>query len=143
VQIDDQAKEPRLVIPRRLLKSARKVAAVDVLTDTRHAGAISAQAFGWGAAVVAGFGAMGLAFVRFGRRPALGGLALALALVGCLGIGRCLIAAPEPEAKKAADPPLVLDGMAVEFTDEGDTIRLIVPRAKLPDLARQLKANGL
>jgi hypothetical protein len=69
---------------------------------------------------------------------------------GLIAIGSCMFALREPNA--AAEPPPAVIGkpialpaglsvgdVHVTFTESGETIRLRLPRKKLPELAKQLK----
>ena len=141
VEADDAAKEPRLFIPKSLAHRARPVKTASAPSPTQS---------GVGPAILLPVGgAMALAYFGVGvclvsGRAVSRKLILLLALAGG---GATAVWANPPQRKIEYRNGLSLDGVAVEFVDQGDTIRLILPRSMVAEMAGKLhavenKANG-
>jgi hypothetical protein len=144
IEASDTATEPRLVIPRPLLARAKKLIA------ERHAAALPTKArpavtsLGLppvlaGLALTAALSAGGLCLARRQGRA----LVVVLVLgVGCaFGAGRAFLGA-HPQPPNLPPPPpaeVVFDHAAVEVVERGTEVRLLVPRARLGELARGLR----
>jgi hypothetical protein len=138
IEASDTVTEPRLVIPRPLLARAKKLPTMRptaALPDKPwRAGASTALA---GLALTAALSAGGLCLAR--RR---GRALVVLMLVGvgsAVGAGGAFVGAhPQP----ILPPPpadVLFDRAAVEVVERGTEVRLLVPRARLGELARNLR----
>jgi hypothetical protein len=130
---------PRLVVPRRCLDRAK---AVENPESARAAAPLLPAA-----AVVSLGLCLALGLTR-GRRSVLAVLALAAVLGGGGYILNAEANAPAPpptwdHPQQASNPPvpanLTLDDVPVEITDDGDTVRLLVPRDRLAELSATLR----
>jgi hypothetical protein len=136
LEVSDTLQEPRLILPRPLLGSARKVARG--CPEWR-----GGMPLATGAALALTLGLAGLGFTYRRNRPVLRALLVLAVLTGAVGIGVAgLRANPVPlPAIKDVQVPLSLEGVVVEVTDQGEAVRLVVPRAQTANLARQLKED--
>lgn len=122
---DPNAKEPKLVIPRRFLQGR---GALDADDGTRLAGTSTST-------IVAGI-AIAFSLVAGGlwlaRRNRTGGIAMMLAAGLGLTVSSVLVADIPPGPRPRPQPPLpvLFSGkVAVEVIAAGDTIRLVLPTA--------------
>jgi hypothetical protein len=138
IEASDTVSEPRLVVPRALLARAKKLPAVRptaALQDRprRAGGAATLLA---GLALTAAFSTVGLCLARRRGRA----LVLLLAVgVGCaFGAGRAFLGAHPPPPNFPPPPPAEVQfgHAAVEVVEGGTEVRLLVPRARLGELAR-------
>jgi hypothetical protein len=124
--------EARMIVPRHLLPRAAQVARAE-----RAPG----QSLFAASALLCGVGAIG---VCLRRRSSLRALALVLALVGGVALaGRSALRATPPSrpAVLALVQELNVGAVQVEITEEGNEIRLLLPRSKVGELARALRAR--
>ena len=137
IEADATAKEPRLLIPKALAGCARPSKPVTLLPAAQH-GKSPALLLPIGGALALSYAGAGLCLIcgrSVSRR-----LILLLALAG--GGGAAVWAtspAPHPVAQHLEGLPL--DGVAVEFVDHGESIRLVVPRTVAADMAVRLHAD--
>ncbi len=139
VMIDDNARQPRLQVPRKLLGTLKASADSPEDTQTGTAGLPHLHTVMAGVALALALAFGGLWLVRhrghFGGR----GLALFLGMVLCGGIGTAVVWANKPISKGDYDKllgdrspkPAAGDKVSIEVTPNGDTVRLIVNRAYL------------
>ena len=125
-----------LYLPKRLLGKAK-------LTDqgkNAHAAVAPANLVG-GVGLALALTVSGLGLFPILKRPGAKGRALILALAAVLIAGRCSLQA-QPPAPHTELPQLTLSGgkVRVVVMDEGDAVRLVVPKAQLADWAARLKA---
>ncbi len=133
IEANDNAREPRLIVPKALARRAResKIASTPPATGRVEGPTIL---FPVGGAVVLSYAGAG--FCLLCGRAVTRRLLLLLALVGAGG-GAVWATPPLRQAQRAESPAeLPLDGVAVELVDQGDALRLIVPRP----LAAKLRA---
>jgi hypothetical protein len=135
IEASDTLTEPRLIIPRPLLARAKK------LSGARSAAVLPNRATGLpavlaGLALTAALSAGGLCLARRkGRALA----AVLLAGVGCaVGAGQAFLVAQHPPPPNLLPPPpleVQFDHAAVEVVERGTEVRLLLPRARLGELA--------
>jgi hypothetical protein len=120
--------EAKLIVPRLLLRSAKQAAQ----REDRH---------GPGAPLFAGAAFLGLGALALGtRRRIMRGLVFAVLVSGAVFVGHTgLRAQVPPVGMPVVLPEARLQGVRVEITEEGDAIRLLLPRAKFAEFARDLK----
>ena len=136
IEASDTLSEPRLVIPRGLLARAKKLPTVRPAAalhygPRRPSGATTLLA---GLALTAALSAAVLGLAR--RR---GRALVVLLVVGCaFAAGRAFLVAHPPPPNLLPPPPLEVqfDRAAVEVVEGGTEVRLLVPRARLAELAR-------
>ena len=92
-----------------------------------------------GAALALAFAGGGVWLIRGRRSAAL--LVVALTLIGFGGTLLLANMTPPRSVKKAYPEGLPVEGVAVEFVDEGNSIRLLLPRPVAADLAEKLNAT--
>ncbi len=130
IEASDTLTEPRLVVPRALLARAKK------LPTVRPA---AAGAFPRGAPALAGLAltaALSAGGLCLARRKGRALVVLLVATACAVGAGRAFVRAhPQPPGPP---PPLEVqfDHAAVEVVERGTEVRLLVPRARLGELAR-------
>jgi hypothetical protein len=133
VEVRDDLKEPRLLVPRKLTAQAIPAGSPSA---PRRIGAVALPLVA-GSALALTFA--GLCLARGTRFRGMVMLALASIALG----GAILIAHPPPPPmapfKYDTLPPL--DGVVVELTNDGDQVRLQLPRAVAVDLAEMLTAR--
>jgi hypothetical protein len=137
VEVSDDAKSPRLLVPRGLLSRVKKVAVRDDAGAPRFAGRLMPLSAGLALA----FAGAGLLLVRSGA--GLRRLAVLVAVGGALALAGLAVAV-QPVAVPMPPPPIALEGATVEVVEEGDmqrldqgpTVRLVLPRATAADLAK-------
>ena len=132
IEASDTLTEPRLVIPRPLLARAKK------LRVMRPAAALPSRtpAVLAGLALTAALSAGGLCLAR---RKGRGLVVLLVVGLGCaFGAGRAFLGAhpPPPNLLPPSPAEVVFDHAAVEVVERGTEVRLLVPRARLGELAR-------
>jgi hypothetical protein len=133
IQADETAREPRLIVPRSLVRSA-KLAKSAAAAPGGRAGLPLPLAV----ALSLSFAVVGLGLVCGRRMTRSLFLTLALVAVG----GATLWAHPPPPPQPPLKPfpdGLPIDGVAVEFADQGDRVRLVLPKAMTADMAKKLK----
>ena len=136
LEAGDKDEGAKLFIPKRLLGKAKGM----------DAGARKPQTTVWPSPLVAAVGltlalaVSGLGFFRLRNRPGGKGLGAVLALAAVLIAGRCPLQADAPPPPR---PPAwaSLEGgkVTVEVVDDGDTVRLVVPKSQLAQWAAKLK----
>jgi len=132
IQADESAREPRLIVPRSLVRLAKAEKAPPALP-----GGHTALPVPLAVALSLSFAVVGVGLVC-GRRMARS-LVLTLALVA-VG-GATLWAHPPPPVLPPLKPfpdGLPIDGVAVEFAEQGDRVRLVLPKAMMADMAKKL-----
>jgi hypothetical protein len=121
VEVDPNAKEPKLIIPRSLANQPKKADA-----------GISVPTIVAGVALTLGLVSAGFWFIRRGpgRSIAAGVVVVSLFVLGVSALYADVPVKPKPPAtvKLPADVQLQED-VLIEFTDKGDAIRLIVSKA--------------
>jgi hypothetical protein len=134
VEVGNDLREPHLVVPKKLTSQAIPAGSTG---GPHRVGAVSLPLLA-GSALALTIG--GLWLTRTTRFRGMAMLALAAAALG----GAILIAHPPPPTP----PPFMydtlppLDGVVVELTNDGDEIRLQLPRDVAVDLAEKLTARG-
>lgn len=133
IEASDTLTRPRLVIPRALLARAKK------LPLTRPAAALPSRAPAVlaGLALTAALSAGGLCLARPKGR-----VLMLLVGVGCaVGAGRAFVGAHPPPPTLLPPPPaeVVFDYATIEVVERGTEMRLLVPRARLGELARNVR----
>jgi hypothetical protein len=139
IEVDDKLSGPRLIVPKWLARLARPVAATSPGDRRGHGPAMPLPV---GIAFTVSLAATGLCLVGGRKVPAV--LLAAVVLCGVTGAAAVWANAPpplRPPPKKQYPGGLPLEGVAVEFVDRGDSIRLVVPRALVADLAAKLNAT--
>jgi hypothetical protein len=138
IEASDTLTEPRLVVPRPLLARAKKLPAVRPTAALQErpwrAGGATVLV---GLALTAALSAGGLCLAR--RRGRALVVVLLVGTVCAVGAGRAFVRAhPQPPSPP---PPaeVVFDRAAVEVVERGTEVRLLVPRARLGELARNLR----
>src|SRR5262245_17930961 len=143
VVADANAKAPKLIVPQKI---ATRRAELDGQSPDRLAS--DEQSRPWGQTILAGTALAlavsftGLWMVRRGRATGRG-TALLIAAGVCL-TGSAIVganAAPPVRPKPPANQEIYSGKIAVEYTAEGDTIKLIVPPDMMATMAKGL-ANG-
>jgi hypothetical protein len=143
IEASDTLTEPRLVIPRALLARAKKLPAVRPTAalqgESRRAGAsggaVTALA---GLALTAALSAGGLCLARRKGRALV--VLLVVGVACAFGAGRAFVGAHPPPPNWPPPPAEILfDRAAVEVVERGTEVRLLVPRARLGELARNLR----
>jgi hypothetical protein len=119
VVVDANAKEPRLVIPRSLANPPKKADA-----------GLSLPTVVAGVALTLGIVSAGFWFIRRGpgRSIAAGVVVLALFALGVSAL-YADVGVPRPRPVKLPADVQLQEDVLVEFTDKGDTIRLVVNNA--------------
>jgi hypothetical protein len=132
IEVSDEAQRPRLIVPRKLIERARKVAVGPAAPDApRFAGRFTPLTAGVALALT--FAGAGLLLVR--RGVGTRGLTVLLALGGAL-IGAGLAFAVQPHAVPTPPPPVEITGAVVEVVPEGDAVRLVLSRGAAAELAK-------
>jgi hypothetical protein len=130
VSIDDRATEARLIVPKKHMPS---VAALLPNDDTARA---DARLFRWPVVVIPVAAALAVSGLWLtGLRPRLGarGLAVLLGVIVLGGVGAAIAWGHPPPPPPP--PPLLLKGkVTVEVVEEGDTVKLVLPRDMLKEL---------
>ena len=138
IEASDTLTEPRLVIPRPLLARAKKLPTMRptaALPDRpRRAGVPAALA---GLALTAALAAGGLCLAR--RKGRALAVVLLVGTVCAFGAGRAFVGAHPQPVLPLPPAELVFDHAAVEVVERGTEVRLLVPRARLGGLARNLR----
>jgi hypothetical protein len=141
IEASDTLTEPRLVIPRPLLARAKKLIAgrrSAALQDKARPAAVwrgRATALA-GLALTAALSAAGLCLARRKGRVLVAALVLSVACA--FGAGRTFLVAQHPPPPNLPPPPpleVQFDHAAVEVVERGTEVRLLVPRARLGELA--------
>ena len=136
IEASDTLTEPRLVIPRPLLARAKKL-----IPERRSASRPSGPSR-WAPTVLAGLAltaalsAAGLCLARRKGRALVAALVLSVACA--FGAGRTFLVAQHPPPPNLPPPPpleVQFDHAAVEVVERGTEVRLLVPRARLGELA--------
>ena len=143
LEVGDDGKEATLYLPRLLLGKAKRT---DADGKQPHAAVWPSTLAVWlGLALTLAIAGRG--FLPLRRRPGGKALLLILTLAAILIAGRGSLwadVAPWPFQQRRPSPPLldplVLAGgkIRVEVTDEGDAIRLVVPKSQLAEWATRL-----
>jgi hypothetical protein len=123
VEVDDKAKEPKLIIPRSLANPPKKAdAGINVPTIVA------------GVALTLGLVSAGFWFIRRGpgRSVAAGVVVVSLFVLGVSALYADVPVKPKPNPPAAIKLPAdveLQEDVLIEFTDKGDAIRLIVNKA--------------
>ena len=133
-----EAKEATLYIPKALLAKARRVNDDDKKPRTAVWPSPLAAVMGMALALAVS----GLGFLGLRNRPGGKGLALILALAAVLIAGRSPLQANAPVPFHSGPRRVSLSGgdVRVQVVDDGDTVRLVVPKSRLAEWAARLKA---
>jgi hypothetical protein len=129
IEACDTITEPRLVVPRPLLARAKK------LVPERAVLPGPAPTVVAGLALTAALSAAGLCLARSKGRALT--VVLALGVACAFGAGQALLFADPPPPNLPPPPPLEVqfDHTVVEVVERGTEVRLLLPRARLGELA--------
>lgn len=133
---DDNAKEPRLIIPRKLLASWDKPSNERGMLELSPVHTMIAGLSLSGALVLGG-----LWLVRGRGRLGARGLAVLIGTAILLGVGVTAVWAnrppPPPREKPVTVDGVTFDKVQVEITDKGDSVRLILNKSHLAKVSEQ------
>jgi hypothetical protein len=136
IEADDNAKEPRLIVPKSLAGSAKPTS---VPHSNQH-GEGPIVPLPLCIAFTLSFGGIGLCLMCGRTIPR---VLLMLLAIGVAGGAVVWADTPQPLPHNPTlhSPILPLDGVTVEFVEVGDTIRLILPRPMVAEMAKKLNAS--
>jgi hypothetical protein len=130
VSVDEKATEARLIVPKKHMTS---VAALLPNDDPARA---DARSFRWPVVAIPIAAALAVSGLWLtGLRPRLGarGLAVLLGVIVLGGVGAA-VAWGHPQPPPPPPPVLLKGKVTVEVVEEGDTVKLVLPRDMLKDL---------